>query len=576
MKEQLPSSDFNPFEYERPNRKWVCGRAAEGKPCHLGPDAKGRCRVTAECRPALKIPPGETKGSYFCTRPAAQGGPCASGPLPDGTCPRTLPKCAPVLSWRARRKILTIALCMLTTGFLLTVLCGPWRWRFLSPGPVSAPHATAAFARRGGFNDNCPVCHGAARRGLFGWAQVAFSADPAPFDFHAMAAPADPGMTAIDGKCLKCHEGHTFHEPNVVAAHSCASCHVEHQGPGPMRAPADAQCLSCHANSAVMEASAKSGEKLPPSAFAFRPDFGRVVFRTPRPAQGYTEIIHSFATDHPEFAVLRDHLKDPDTLKFNHELHLTSSVVTWQGRKLECADCHRLDAAGAFYLKVTYEEDCRKCHAIQFDVRNPGLTVPHGNAENARAFLRTLPQQYADYSARQNGGASRERDTAFAQEQMRLLQADFISGEELERSVFFNEQRAGPAGPSRFPGCAYCHEVKESPGGVPQVTAPVMPERWLPRGGFDHKKHQQNIQSLARIDCAFCHDAVHSRLASDVLLPSKQTCAQCHSPAGGVSSSCATCHVYHSPRRAGLSVTAAATGMDCAETLRKAIVSRDR
>jgi hypothetical protein len=577
MKEQLPAPDFDGSGYERPNRKWICGKAADGKACRLGPDARGQCRVTYECQPALKVQPGETKGHYYCNRTADLGGPCASGPLPDGTCARPIVKCVPVRSLQAKRKILTLCLCVLTTGFLLVALCGPLRWRSISPGALSAPHASATFARLVGGDVNCAVCHSAARGGIFTWAKVALTATPGPFQFHELAARADSSMTRLDQNCLICHAGHSFHEPNVVRQHSCSDCHVEHQGPGAMRPPQDAQCLSCHGNAAVMQASSILGEKLPASAFDFHPDLGRVLFRLPRPKAGYTQVIHSFAADHPEFQIISERLKDPDTLKFNHQLHLTPLKVKWQGRKLECADCHKPDAAGVYHLKITYEENCRKCHAIQFDIRNPGLSIPHGSVELVRAFLRTLPQQYADYAALVNGTLDPKRNEAFAQEQFNQLRKDFASGEELERSVFFNEKREGLGGPALFPGCAYCHEVKPAQSAVAQVIHPVIPDRWLVHGGFNHSKHLQNIQSSAKIDCAACHDAQHSGKTSDILLPSKQTCAQCHSPAGGVASSCSTCHGYHSPRKnsnpAPLGVVKA---RDSEETLRTAIVSRDK
>jgi hypothetical protein len=337
-----------------------------------------------------------------------------------------------------------------------------------------------------------------------------------------------------------------------------------------------------------MEASANLGETLPATAFDFRPKQGRVVFHEPRPTRGYTQVIHSFAADHPEFAFIRNKSRDPDTLKFNHELHLTSPTVTWQGRMLECDDCHKPDATGMYHLKITYEENCRKCHAIQFDVRNPDLLIPHGNVEEVRAFLRTLPQQYADYAARAKGFANQARNADFAREQIALLRADFGSGEELERSVFYNEKRQGPVAsvggiegnaPAKFPGCAYCHEVTPARSGIAQVTAPVIPDRWLGRSLFDHSKHLQNIQNLPRMDCAVCHDAVHSRESADIILPSKQTCAQCHSPKGGVANNCTTCHEYHSPRKNSEQGTITGTpskALDSAEILRMAIVSRDK
>src|ERR1043166_2069222 len=107
MKEQLPSPDFDRYKYERPNQNWICGKAADGRPCRIGPDGKGQCRATYECQPALELKGGETKGRYKCTRPAEYGGPCANGPLPDGTCCCAIEKCVPVGSLAAKKKRLT-------------------------------------------------------------------------------------------------------------------------------------------------------------------------------------------------------------------------------------------------------------------------------------------------------------------------------------------------------------------------------------------------------------------------------------------------------------------------------------
>ena len=359
-------------------------------------------------------------------------------------------------------------------------------------------------------------------------------------------------MTAIDQNCLHCHAGHSFHEPNVAGEHSCSDCHVEHQGAGLMRPPADANCLSCHGDPAAMWASVQAGKKLPAAAFDFRPPLGRVLFHAPRPEGGYTRVFHSFAVDHPEFQVIAQKLKDPDTLRFNHELHLTSpNVAALKQRKLECADCHQPDAAGVYHLKITYARNCAACHSLQFDVRNPGLLIPHGDAEHVRAFLRSLPQQYADYAAATKNMGDPAQARTFAQEQIAELRADFGSGEALERRVFFSDARRSPisqtggaagVGAAVFPGCAYCHPVTPSPEGAPQITAPVIPDRWLIRASFDHSKHFKSA-------CADCHQVERSRETSDILLPSRQTCVQCHSPRGGVASSCSTCHGYHSPRK---------------------------
>lgn len=563
MNEQLPSPDFNSAQYERPNQNWICGKAKDGKACHLGPDAKGHCHATTECKPALKIKPGEAKGRYYCTRTAECGGPCAAGPLPDGACSRPVSRCVPERSLRAKRKVLTLSACIVTAGLLLAGLSGSMRWNLISPGALSAPHSTASFAKRAGENNQCAVCHSAARGGISGWIKAGLTDNTSPFRHKFLGASQDFGLTAIDQHCLVCHPGHTFHQPNVPRMESCSSCHVEHMGAGPMRPPPDDKCLSCHGSAEMMAAAVQLGQNLPASAFEYRSSIGGVLFHEPRPARGFTQVIHSFAGDHPEFQFITDHLKDPDTLKFNHKLHLDPAKVTRDGRPLACADCHKPDAAGTYHLKISYAETCQKCHAIQFDVRNPGLLVPHGNAANVRAFLRNLPQEYADYSARTHGNADGTRDGAFARQQIVLLQKDFISGEELERRVFFSDKGQGPGGPANFPGCAYCHEVRPSANGLAQITPPIIPDRWLVHGNFDHSKHLQNIT------CERCHDAAQSQSASDILLPSKQTCAACHSPAGGVASNCSTCHGYHSVHE-DFKVT------DSGETLRRAIAFRDK
>ena len=95
--------------------------------------------------------------------------------------------------------------------------------------------------------------------------------------------------------------------------------------------------------------------------------------------------------------------------------------------------------------------------------------------------------------------------------------------------------------PAKFAGCAYCHEVKPTGDeAAPAITHPVQMERWLAHGRFDHSKH-------LNITCARCHDAEHSRDTADVILPSRTTCVECHSPKGGVANDCSTCHSFHMP-----------------------------
>jgi predicted CXXCH cytochrome family protein len=268
--------------------------------------------------------------------------------------------------------------------------------------------------------------------------------------------------------------------------------------------------------------------------------------------------VHTSEIDHPEFKLIRDKIRDPDTLRFSHKTHQASNprMVQMAGNNLNCAFCHKPSGSGEYYQPVSFVRSCQVCHSLQFDKRNPELVVPHGSAEFVHAFLRSLPAQYAEYGGRVKHLQNPADLEQFVQQELRQLQAQFGSGEELEEKVFFSTDISGPiADPARlgsqgrslFPGCAYCHEVQRK-GAVPVVGVPVQPARWLNRGMFDHGRHT-NFQ------CAECHNVSGSTEASDVLLPSQKICATCHRPQGGARNDCAACHWYHNDEKTGLRVT---------------------
>jgi hypothetical protein len=518
MSEQLPAPDFDAQHYARPNQNWICGHACEGNACRPGPDAKGRCRATAECKPVLETKPGETKGRWRCTRPAGE---CESGPLPDGSCCRPIAKCSPVPTLRVWRGRTTLAVVAASCAMLLILLGKPpWRNNFISPGEISRAHSGGAFAALAAtnhFTQNCEACHAAGNSGPNGIVKAALHAEPGILDLKRLAGATVASVTVIDGACIKCHATKTFHQPDAPMI-SCSFCHAEHQG-RVILATTDANCIICHGDAVKMAGAHMENRSTP--------------------------VIHHFAEDHPQFRFITEKLRDPDTLKFNHALHLTGPTIPKLpgGDKLDCAFCHQPDAAGAFMRPVAFEKNCRVCHSLQFDPATPQLTLPHGSAEFVSAFLRSLPKQYAVLAAAENVPDKNN----FVQQKLAGLQTQFGSGEELERRVFFSTATFGPeaqigtlSGGTRalFPGCALCHEVKNSVSGLLEITKPVLPERWLAQAKFNHAKH-------ANIACTQCHDAVHSKDTADILLPAKETCATCHSSRGGVVDTCATCHTYH-------------------------------
>lgn len=411
--------------------------------------------------------------------------------------------------WR-RLRLWTILAVVLAGSAAMAVLYFGGPERMYNPGAISRPHA--AFA------NDCAQCHERPNKTLAG-------------------ASLKLTNHGIDARCEKCHALHSFHEPNVVNARSCTACHHEHEGRGPMAAPGQEQCLRCHGEVREMFAAAKAGRNLPDSRFE-RPNRGLTIFRAPRPVRGFTAVVTSFAGDHPEFRVVADQLRETNTLRFNHRRHLveTNDMPLVNGARLDCAACHQPGAGGAFFQRVSYERNCRACHSLQFDDRNPELTLPHGRGEHVRAFLRSLPAHYADLAGRQGITAQAEVE-AFVARQMTHVRELAASGEQFEEQVFFAARRQSPSGRTRFEGCALCHEVTGS-SGAPAITLPVLPDRWMSRGEFNHARH-------ASVACAKCHDALRSADTADIIMPSKAACVECHGPKGKVSSDCTQCHRYH-------------------------------
>ena len=532
-----PESQRNwPHPYERPNQKWICGRSESGLPCRLGPDQRGQCKTTAECAPVLELKPGQEKGHFRCTRPAEYGGPCPEGPLPSGACSHSLPPCAPIRSWRSRRGLFTWWISGLTIAILLLVLSGRDRFRFINPGPVSTAHSQPRGGSRNITEDaeNCGACHNtAAGGGWRSWIEGGAGATPALLSFRPGDGHSSLVATPMDRACSDCHKSHNFHHASGIAENvSCLSCHTEHQGELGLHRRSGSECARCHGDREYLLEHARS--------------IGRESSRTNVPRAMLSGFVNAFSTDHPEFDILSSGQKDTNALRFNHQVHLTGAVREADGSQLTCASCHQTDAAGAYHRPLNFAQHCQRCHSLQFDPTNPELHLPHGDVKFVRAFVASLPQQYETFGREHEKITERRALAEFVQTNMRRLQEAQLSGENLAEKIFFNRDRTtgGPrlstlpaAQSAAFYGCAYCHEVSGTTGS-PNVTPPVVPQRWLARGSFHHLSHQS-------VACSSCHDVNSSRQTSDILLPGVRSCASCHNPRSAPGESCVLCHDYH-------------------------------
>ncbi len=410
--------------------------------------------------------------------------------------------------------------------------------RFFNPGGLSTSHAALV--------DNCASCHDKSL--LTGRRLTPDEFQGVLSDRFQHGVAFDP----IDQNCEACHfkqdnRTYVFHEPNVAKDRSCSVCHQEHRGSGPMKAVTSAQCASCHDNPLTMAASVKKGRQLNWTNFQRHPHPPQqIVYTLPRPVDGYTATFASFWDGHPEFQLKREPAPDPDVLKFNHERHFAPNIPMVGGKKLECNYCHLPDSEGRYNnQRITFAAQCQACHSLQFDPKNPELTLPHGDTIAVRGFLRTLPTQYADLAVKK--GITKPNEIKnFVTWQMLQLRERVRSGEDFEHQVFFvaDPYKPQPGTEARvrasFYGCALCHEVQPVANAAPFIAKPVFVDRWMPQARFDHAKHTM-------VKCDDCHHATQSRLTSDVLMPGIASCVTCHSPKGKVVAECITCHTYHAP-----------------------------
>jgi hypothetical protein len=331
----LQEFSFRDSHYDRPNQDWVCGRAVEGDPCWIGPDGKGRCRASFECRPARQ------EERWLCARSDFAGGRCEQGPLPDGTCCRALTPCQPKRSSRANRRWITRIVAGLTFGLLLFVLSGSMGPRLIDPGDVTFQHAqlgscadchaafdapmtrwpALAFTNGAGSNDSakCAACHEFGANALAPHSLARATLDTLTRSVQPANAESMPFSAKVSGAVLGPPPG----MDNPVA---CGSCHKEHQGQGfDLAAISNTRCTGCHAKA-----------------------------------------FESLANGHPEFGAYP--FERRTRLIFDHGSHFETHFIKNDFKKRapkQCAGCHAPDTRGRTMVVLGYDAICRDCHGAQ-------------------------------------------------------------------------------------------------------------------------------------------------------------------------------------------------------------------
>lgn len=375
------------------------------------------------------------------------------------------------------------------------------------PRPVSSNHAL--------FGDRCENCHAA---------------------FEAVA----------NAKCLDCHEPRV-HAANEVAPPDCAHCHAEHRSGDVFLSVSEKACIQCHADLKTQ------GE--------------------PAVVEAH---IDSFAS-HPEFVPLREGTSDRARLRFNHQLHLTSSEIPADEKPLGCATCHRLQADGWRMEPIVYERDCKRCHLQVVQGPIDSIEALHEDPDKVREDLR---RQLLDAAASVGTVTSeelrRQLDKLATPKPELLFPAvlpgrversgfdkDRLSVTALEQELYkpFVGPTAGAEPPTRLydlnKGCFLCHDekgVREDAAALPAIEPTAIPQRWLDRSDFSHRRHEL-------MPCESCHDGLRdSRATSDTNLPDKALCQRCHIDGARESAGtvCMSCHLYHDTSKPVATVAAAA------------------
>jgi pSer/pThr/pTyr-binding forkhead associated (FHA) protein len=366
-------------------------------------------------------------------------------------------------AWLTKRSL--IAFLLIVAFLVVAEVTKPEKQEAFMPGGVSSAHTRAKDANGESIAKNCRACH-------------------------------DPWRGVSDASCTDCH-GKLPHAEQQVGAPACADCHSEHRDVAKLAASADATCASCHSN---LLAHVRNPEAARPKELL---------------------MITSFGDQHPDFSPRAD----PDTLRFNHALHLKAGgIFNGEGRReeLQCVQCHKLvESKGkADPAPLRFRDACQRCHKLTFDPRFPDAEVPHGgNPADVYGFI------LATYAG------NRDIIGKSPEEVRRILTARPPSTPD-QGAVLNAEQVVRVK-------CSKCHDLQRS-GTRLAARPPDIPARWLLHAKFTHTQHRN-------LACESCHEKARQSVnTADVLMPLRKDCTGCHGGASAKSSSsCATCHEYH-------------------------------
>lgn len=340
----------------------------------------------------------------------------------------------------------------------------------------------------------------------------------------------EPFVQVRDRECIACHTDVADHATTAgtqalaFEGQRCASCHLEHKGPGlAQRNPS--LCVDCHADPAA------------PGIAGALPAIAD--FATAHPPFRVSHVDASSGSITRRAATEQRPLREDNGLKFPHDVHLADAgVASPEGRRvLQCDSCHTPQADGVGFVAIRMETQCADCHRLEFEPAVTTRQLPH--AEPAQV-LTTLREFYARIAL---GETPLDVQTVHG-----LLQRPGGDAPPIRRqqALQWAEEKARTVAQEVFEVrvCATCHDVSAADDDdAPWRIAPVrLQQDWLPAARFDHGDHRSQA-------CDTCHAVETSSSGADVAMPAIETCRDCHAGVhpqpGQLRSDCSSCHGFH-------------------------------
>lgn len=355
-------------------------------------------------------------------------------------------------------------------------------------------------------------------------------------------APAQSLVAAAPDKTTRERWLSSLHNQLNIPEERCGSCHFEHNGANGITPTSSSMCVECHSS---MDRRFDETTLVNVINFShWHPEFKPRIILDPQP--DILSVKRISLVEHP---------KENNGLKFPHDFHLKDKEVIRKlatlgpvsqaryGDKLDCADCHQVDAAGAFITPIEMELHCGDCHSLAFVTeQNANVRfLPHGDPEDVRATLEDF------YLAKATELLLGDRPSGVLERQ---LSAEARARRAQSQSSAFVDARTNTQNMiarifSKDGICQKCHTTIDSGAnsGMPRMQPVKLTNRYLPKAQFSHAQHM-----AGNTDCVDCHRAETSSHSSDVLMPSITVCRTCHNDTSGtkaIASDCLTCHSYH-------------------------------